>query len=485
MKLKQLFSNRVSDGFSIIEVIVAMGLFVTIAVLGVVTVAGSFSTNRLGDEETEARILAQQGIEVARSLKNQGWTSPFLATNCTSGCGVAAPSSAYTWSGSNNVIGKYTRTIAVNDVQRSISGAIVSSGGTVDADTKKVTSTVNWSFTPTRSNSVQLVTYLTNFRKSIGGLWANPTLQSSLDLSGNGNGLKVQVEGNYAYVITSTSPNFRVIDISNPASPVQVGSLNLVSAPTNLYVANNFAYVSSTNNSAELMIVNVSNPSTPLLTGIYNDSGNEDANGVYVVGTTVYLALNGGNDLVIVNASVPALPTFLGGLTLNGGAAEIAVLGSFAYIASNDNSQELQVVNVTTPASPTLAGTLNLATNSDASSINSVGSYVYIAQGSNLHVVNVVTPTAPALSGTLATVGTISDIALNLANTDTYLFLATTDNSQEFQVVNVATPATPTLLSFVDIAGTSDLLGVAYSSALDRAVVVGAAATAEVRVIQP
>lgn len=162
--------KRNPNGFGIVEVIVAMGLFVIIATTAVVTVAGTFSTNRLGDEETHATLIAQKGLEAARSMKNQGWTTPFLGTSCTSGCGISLGSGVYSWLGTGNTAVQYTRVINVSDVERDGSGDIVTSGGTVDPNTKKITSTVTWNFTPSRSNTVAVSTYVTDW-----GIIATPT----------------------------------------------------------------------------------------------------------------------------------------------------------------------------------------------------------------------------------------------------------------------------------------------------------------------
>lgn len=165
--------NKKYKGFGLIEVIVAMGIFVIIATTGVTTVVHTLSVNRLGDEETEAYLFAQEGIEAARSIKNKGWTTPFLATNCTSGCGLSSGGGSWVFSGSNNTLSagggrNYTRTVTVTQAQRDGSGNIVDSGGTADSDLYKVTSTVDWDFTTARANSVSLSTYFTRWDKQIG-----------------------------------------------------------------------------------------------------------------------------------------------------------------------------------------------------------------------------------------------------------------------------------------------------------------------------
>ena len=155
-------------GFSVIEVILAAALFM-IFVSGISTVViTGLVGNRLGEEQTVAAEYAVEGLEAAKSIRNQDFT--FLVN--TSGTGITITGGVWTFSGTNNTFGKYLRTISVEDVFRDGSGNIVSSGGTVDADTKKVSSVVLWVFTPVRPKNVSLSTYLTNFRKSIfeGGL---------------------------------------------------------------------------------------------------------------------------------------------------------------------------------------------------------------------------------------------------------------------------------------------------------------------------
>lgn len=472
-------------GFGIIEIIVAMGIFVILAVSGAVTVVGSFSTNRLGDEETQANIYAQEGIEAVRSIKNQGWSDPFLATDCSSGCGVDASGGNWIFSGSSDTIDGFTRVVTVNQAQRNGSNDIVMSGGTADSDTYQVESTVTWNFTPTRSNTVSLVTYLTNFRKAIGGDWSNITQSGSLNLSGNDNGLKVQIAGNYAYVVRNNSSEFVVVDISTLASPSEVTTLSLSGSLSNIFVAGDYAYVTSNSNSAELQIIDISNPASPSQVGAYNDSGNNDPNGVYVVGNTTYMAFSGNDEFVVVNTTVPASPAGLGSLNLSGSSEEVVVSGNYAYVSSSNNSQELKVIDVSLPTSPNQVATLNLPSNTNATALAIDGNILYLAQGDDLRIISIATPTSPSLLGSYDADDGINDIALNFADSGATVFLATDDNSSEFQVLDVSNLASPTLLTSINVASNSDLLGIAYDETLDAVVAVGANNSNEVLTFGP
>lgn len=147
---------------SVIEVMLATVMFAILATGGIATIVHSFSVNRRGEEETQATLMAQEGIEAVRSIKNKGWSNLSAGTT-----GVATTGNAWGFDGNPDVNGRFTRTIQIDQVMRNSSGVIVNSGGTVDPDTMKVTSTVTWAYTTGNNENVQLSTYLTNFRKAI------------------------------------------------------------------------------------------------------------------------------------------------------------------------------------------------------------------------------------------------------------------------------------------------------------------------------
>ncbi|OGM78904.1 hypothetical protein A2382_03350 [Candidatus Woesebacteria bacterium RIFOXYB1_FULL_38_16] len=471
-------------GFGIIEVIVAMSLFVIIAVSGVVTVVGSFSVNRLGSEETEATLFATEGIEAARAIKNKGWTMLFLATSCSGGCGATNGGGSWVWSGSNNVSGDYTRTITVSDVQRDGSGNIVASGGTNDPDTKKIVSEVVWDFTPSRNNTVTLTTFLTDFRKEIIGDWANSSTEASLDISGNQDGAKIATQGNYAYLVRfGGNPGFVVIDVTNPAAPVAVGSVNL-NPGTNIFVSGNYVYVSEGSNTSELEIIDVSTPSAPFVAGVYNAPGNADGNGIYVSGTTAYLVRSnsGSPEFVVLNVSNPASISVLGSLDLSGNAIDIGVSGNYAAVASSDDASEIQLINVSTPSTPTLSGSYDVGGTNDPLAISFFDTNAFLGMvGGNLVAISTSVPTAPSLLSTYATGGDVNDIALG--NLNTYAFLATANATSEFQVLDIITPSSPVFLESLDLSGTPN--GIAYSSTQDRAFLATSINNAEYMSIVP
>lgn len=158
-------------GFSLLEIILAVALFSILTTGGITLIVHSYNSNRLGGEFAVATEFASEGIESVKSIKNQAYSN--LVNS--SGTGVDRVGSVWAFGGSNdtlahNISDNFTRTIKVESVNRDgtpPAGNIVSTGGTTDPDTKKITSTVTWNFNSARPESLSLVTYLSDWRKTI------------------------------------------------------------------------------------------------------------------------------------------------------------------------------------------------------------------------------------------------------------------------------------------------------------------------------
>jgi len=306
--------------------------------------------------------------------------------------------------------------------------------------------------------------------------WLIPLLSGSSDLTGNHDGTKVQIVGDYAYVVrVDGTPDFQIVNISNTASPVVMGSLSLLGTPKNIYVVGNYAYIASTENTQELQIVNISTPSLPSLIGSYNAVGNADGNGIFVSGTVAYLVRvsSGDPEFFTININVPSSTSLLDSLELGGTGYEVVVSGMHAYVASGVNNQEVQVIEVSNPSVVSLVETLDLSSNSDAITLSIIGSTLLVGQAANLRVINVFDPLNISQVGTITLGSTVSDIALDYGQNSTYAFVSILTNAgQEFSVINISTLTAPQIHG-TGYAYTGSLNGVAYSLNLDRVVAVG------------
>ena len=144
-------------GFSLVEILLAGSVFTLFAWGTVEVLLTSLTLNRLGEETTIAKEYATMGIEAVSSIKNHDFSN-LSPTNST---GIERQNEIWVFSGESDVFDKYVRHITISEVSRDEDGVITENGGEVDEETRKITVTVTWNFTPTRSNSVVLDTYLT------------------------------------------------------------------------------------------------------------------------------------------------------------------------------------------------------------------------------------------------------------------------------------------------------------------------------------
>ena len=142
----------IKKGYLVLEVLLAAVLFVIFATGGIIGLISALNFNRSAKERVEAVNYAQEGVEAARSIRNRSFSE--LAN--TAGTGLRRNGSTGVWeyngAANNELDSRYTRTLVVEEV---------------DANTKKATANVNWSFTPFLPLSVSLSTYLTNWKAAI------------------------------------------------------------------------------------------------------------------------------------------------------------------------------------------------------------------------------------------------------------------------------------------------------------------------------
>ena len=116
-------------GQTLIELLVAMSIFILLISVITFLILDSYISDRAARERTQATFLAEEGLEQARSIRDNDWSSLI--------------------SSGPEIIDKFTRTVMVEDI---------------DSNRKKVTSQIIWQLTEARSQEVSLITYLTNWQ---------------------------------------------------------------------------------------------------------------------------------------------------------------------------------------------------------------------------------------------------------------------------------------------------------------------------------
>lgn len=168
--------NTNKKGQSLIEVILALAIFILgVAAIGTLVLDASVSAQQ-GIDQTKGLLLAREGIEAVRSMKDNDFDNLDLGTH-----GLSLSSSKWVLSGTSDNTDNATRTITIS---------------TVNADTKKIESTVSWISFARHTNSVTLTEYLTDWPET----------------HGDGANLSIDTSG---ASLTATNTRLTGIDIQN------------------------------------------------------------------------------------------------------------------------------------------------------------------------------------------------------------------------------------------------------------------------------
>ncbi|PCI19706.1 hypothetical protein COB64_03270 [Candidatus Wolfebacteria bacterium] len=138
-------SMNSQSGQSLIEAVIAISIFVIGTVtIGFLVIDANVST-RQGSERTQAILLSKEGLEAARSIRDNDFT------NLTTGMhGIALSSNRWIFSGTSDIQDQFMRQLTISDVE---------------SDIKKIKSVVSWQFSESRESSVTLVQYFTDWQK--------------------------------------------------------------------------------------------------------------------------------------------------------------------------------------------------------------------------------------------------------------------------------------------------------------------------------
>jgi len=238
----------------------------------------------------------------------------------------------------------------------------------------------------------------------------------------------VTASGNYLYV-AATSAGMRIINVSDPAQPVEVGDLGSPSVTAGITISGTYAYVAEYD--AGLRIVDISNPASPVVVGLYDTPG--IALDTAVAGDYVYLADHTAG-LRVIDASEPMTPTEVGYYETPGDAQDVTISGHYVYVA--DYAAGLRVVDVSDPAHPVEVAAYD--TLGDAQKVVIVGDYAFVADhAAGLRVIDISDPENPFEAGYYDTPGD----AWGLAIWGSRAYVA--DNNTTLRVIDISDPTNP------------------------------------------
>src|SRR3990170_97304 len=205
---------------------------------------------------------------------------------------------------------------------------------------------------------------------------AHPFPVANLPLNGQSQDVieDLHVSSGRAYIAFDQS-GLRIVDVSSPLSPVEIGSLKFNGYAFGVYASGNYAYVCA---EYGLHIVDVSSPSSPQEISFFPVQSPWAALNVFVQDTFAYLAAGYGG-LYILNVKNPANPVQVSSVDRFGvWVYEVKVEGNWLYMAfSGESGDGFEVFDGTDRANPVGRGSLQTSTS--ARRIDVYGKFAYLA----------------------------------------------------------------------------------------------------------
>lgn len=149
----------------------------------------------------------------------------------------------------------------------------------------------------------------------------------------------ITADGSYVY-ISAENGNLEIWDVRNPTTPVRISSVGIGGKSSGMTKTGQYLYAAVDNNQG-IKIINVSNPASPVVAASYKygTDAEEDPVDIAIEGSKGYVAdINRG--VIILNLDNPLAPSEVGRISQSGGSSLIA-LDDTVYLAAGYNGMEL------------------------------------------------------------------------------------------------------------------------------------------------
>lgn len=250
---------------------------------------------------------------------------------------------------------------------------------------------------------------------------------------------RVTMSAGYAYIAAIDS-ELHIVDISDPTQPKLANKINFPQTDTRyprvwaVTIAGRYAYIEAN----DLHIFDVTNPVTPAPVGIYPIHQGDGVAAIRVREPYAYLATN-NEGLVILDISDPTSPQFVssyGSYETQGFTCDVALVSHYAYVFSAFEMVDgfFQVVDLAAATQPVMVS----RNQPIGTSLVITADYGYVpALGGGLHVLDLSYPAAPTEAGQWLAPGTIESVAL----TDQFVYIS--GGWHDFHIADLSRPESP------------------------------------------
>lgn len=197
--------------------------------------------------------------------------------------------------------------------------------------------------------------------------------------------------------------------------------------------------------------------------------GGVPATAVAALGNNLYIATEeeGECELYAYDITDKAEPVFVDEIDIGNTCSMIDATGTRAYVASDNNPDEVKIIDIADPAHLLEIGSVKLTSNTIITSVAANGTILHLVRGkqgnqSTYYIFDTTNPANPIELGSMNTGAGLFDLALDFA-TPPFTFLVGDHSTQEFQTVNTSNPGNMGIAGNVNLPGSEDATAVAVS----------------------
>ncbi|MBI2427407.1 MAG: T9SS type A sorting domain-containing protein [Ignavibacteriales bacterium] len=235
------------------------------------------------------------------------------------------------------------------------------------------------------------------------------------------------------YVAYGTA-GLRIIDVSNPSSPVLLGTADLGGDSREVVVSGNYAYVAARDSG--VYIVDVSNPASPVKVKTLKTPR---ARGIAISGTKVYVAASDSGMGYIDANSAPNVSV----LKYSGNSVYAENVEVDGNIAGITDYGQITFYDITDPAAPVKKGsTGSLKVGNEGFAVS--GNFAYVPDGDSMRIYNISNLNSPSLIAKIKTGG----YGYVAAVAGDYCYVAS--EATGVRAINISTPASPVEAGYYD-----------------------------------
>lgn len=187
----------------------------------------------------------------------------------------------------------------------------------------------------------------------------NSEVYTTFDIPGSADAYDLVLVDNYLFVASVNNPSdeevlvFDTSDIGSGNLNNLIGSYELGGSAYSIAISGNYAYLATDIANQELVVLNISDPTNIQLAGVFDADVGETrpAIAVQVLDSTVYLGTQnnsgtGDNEFYVLDASDPSAIFLIESVEIDDQINDIVIDGNYAYLATAHNDQELVVIDL-------------------------------------------------------------------------------------------------------------------------------------------